>query len=335
MASVHDFLESEVIDKSRTVLYSSLSARFELDKKFQTGIKSFISKFGQNVKVLIVFTAGSGSGSEETLEIKLRSIDSVEFESKPFEKLNVFAFRPTTSEESSSSIWKREMEEVRQEMASNRKDLWQSKNAVVIHPSTERNLSVSFQPPPPVATSKPPVSVVKDKPETKKFQVPLDKLDDDKDEKMSIEKDNEEAKLPAPEIALTISSSSVAGEEILSSNASPQAKRPRVEEAAESIESSSRASGSEPQFREVTIKKKVVVTEYAMGPNGEMIVKDVEKMIEETKLEPVMVMPSNSSKSSRSQPFISRTGGEKDKKKEPKASAPGQGKLTSFFKAKN
>jgi hypothetical protein len=263
----------------------------------------------------------------------LQAIGGEEYIRNEKSSKQLFALRALTSGESASSIWKREMEEVRKEMVLVRPGLWNPKHALVSHDSPQREVAILTQEKPqsskpsavfaqsaPAQLSVPKtkeksVAQPRAKPVTKKFEVPLDKLDEPhsnskqdevEDEKMSVEKENVELEqsAAAPEVALTISSAS-----------SPSAKRQRFEEV-ESV-----ASSSEPQFRQVTIKKKVVVTEYEMGPNGEMMVKDVEKMVEETKLEPVP--PASGRSSINVRPT--------EKKKDAKAT-PGQGKLTSFFK---
>lgn len=320
MSLVDEFLESEVIEKSRAVLYSNLLSRFASEQQVDYGVKSFVGKSGEKVKVLVVVT--TISESDGSIKMSLKEIGGNEFSGDP---LPCFGLWPLTSQESASAVWKREMADVRKEIVSARPGLWQPKHALVVAESEERRISIHHPSqvvakPPPAAT-KPEKSVSQPVKAAKKFEVPLDKLDAP-DEKMSMEKENEDSSQSqqgAPEVALTIASSSsgVVEEEVV---VPPEVKRQRMmpdDQAHENV----------PEFREVTIKKKVVVTEYGMGPNGEMIVRDVEKMVEETKLEKVVATRAVVTKSVDKKSEV--------KKPPPKGAAAGQGTLTSFFKSKN
>ena len=319
MSLVDEFLESEVIEKSRAVLYSSLLSRFASEKQVEYGVKSFLGKSGEKVKVLVVVT--TISESDGSIKMSLKEIGSMELSGEP---LHCFGLWPLTSQESASAVWKREMDDVRKEIVSARPGLWQPKHALVVAESEERQKSMHHPslpvPKPPPAVAKPEKSVPQPKKATKKFEVPLDKLDAP-DEETLMEKENEDSSQSqqgAPEVALTIASSSsgVVEEEVI---VPPEVKRQRImpDEAPENL----------PEFREVTIKKKVIVTEYGMGPNGEMIVRDVEKMVEETKLEKVVAPRA----------VVTKSVEKKSEAKKPPSKGPaaGQGTLTNFFKAKN
>jgi hypothetical protein len=140
---------------------------------------------------------------------------------------------------------------------------------------------------------------------------------------------NEGASSSEPLIGQTVKSSSGVLSVVDAGSSSPVHKRQKLDDemAAETgpVDSPSEESSS-PQFRDVVIKKKVVVSEYEMNENGEMIVRDVEKMVEEIVREPVKSKPAPPSISS----IRSGTSGQSSgPKKAPKA---GQATLTGFFK---
>ena len=344
---VQSFLQEELIEKKRSVLFSSLVKRFDFGAELTDGLQTFLKASQADVVVLSRTSELRPNGE---LVISLRKIVEL-----PEALSDVFLIQPRDSMESASSVFKRESEATRAAMTASRPALWIPSYALVTSDCPERAIAV------PVITPSVAVSGVKSavgsksapsglgafvksvesaersvvkttvtapvtavnapfkaKPSTAgvKFQIPLDRLDPDQaneranddDEPVEAAKEN-----GAPEVAVTVSSES------------PVAKRPRVDavESAISVESSSTSS---PKFREVTIKKKVIVTEYAMGPNGEMIVKDVEKMVEETRMEPVVA--------SR-RPAPSSVASSKQSSAPTKQAKPGQATLTGFFKPKN
>ena len=333
--SIASFLEEEVLEKKRTALYSYLVRKYP-DSSVLDEISRFLENHSQAVSLII---SQSNTGEDGSHVISLTCSDK--FSDR------IFAIRPKDSNETFSSVFRRDREDIKAEMTERNNELWTPRHALIT-PSqklemrdikapmvspTPNKPSISVNKPAPIGVpsrapssnapasvvSKPvvanPVSVAK-KPVVAppvKFQVPLDRLDDMNDgfvEKKNIEEESvkensfESADPSPPQVALTVSSSSV----------SPAPKRPRTEE---------------PEYREVTIKKKVLVTEYEMGPNGEMVVKDVEKMVEETRME--LVKPSSQQPATRTAPSSGSSG----KKDPPKPAKPGQGTLTGFFKPKN
>ena len=337
---VLSFLQEELIEKKRSVLFSSLVKRFDFGAELTDGLQTFLKASQADVVVLSRTSELRPNGE---LVISLRKIVEL-----PEALSDVFLIQPRDSMESASSVFKRESEATRAAMTASRPALWIPSYALVSSDCPERAIAV------PVITPSVSVSGAKSavgsksapsgmgafvKPSASsaerkatvtapvaavyapvraavKFQIPLDRLDPDHanegahddDEPVEAAKEN-----GAPEVAVTVSSES------------PVAKRPRVDavESAISVESSSTSS---PKFREVTIKKKVIVTEYAMGPNGEMIVKDVEKMVEETRMEPVVA--------SR-RPAPSSVASSKQSSAPTKQAKPGQATLTGFFRPKN
>lgn len=338
--SVLSYLESEILEKRRAVFVSSLLRKFD-HKSLLEDAKKFLSD--NNDKVSTLFTRAT-SNEDGTRVISLTS------EKNGLEHL--FSIKPIDSAESDSAMWKRDLEDIRTEMTKTESNIWEPKFAnigaanclerqIAIAPSvvtTSKSVTTNgssttmsksgnlFSSSQKVASK--PTSVekktetthVEKKPLTK-FQVPLDRLDDPDSElptdKKRQDEDDEEMKEnsddvthAAPEVAV-----------------SPSAKRQRTDTPMEEVVAESIASSSEPQYREVVIKKKVIVTEYEMGPNGEMIVKDVEKMVEETKME--LVKPPSK------QPSVKSIGSSSQSKKEPKPAKAGQATLTGFFKPKN
>jgi hypothetical protein len=316
--SVSEFLDSEVIGKKRVTLVSSLLRRFGYSNFF-----SEIEKFANtNSSQIELLTSESVQQVDGSIDITIVHTEKV--------TRRLFAVRPRESNETSSAVFKRDMEEVRSEISKSKAGLWTPEYALVGSTSCEeRGISVPVisapvsrptenKIPKPASSmfSKAPVkSVSASQPKVEptrapvKFQVPLDKLDDPNDtfvdKESPVEKENScsDVVMEAPQVVSV--SSSVASAE------SPVAKRQRTE----------------PEYREVIIKKKVKVTEYEMGPNGGMIVKDVERMVEEKKMELVRP-PSQPMKSASS---VSSAGS----KKEPKPAKPGQSTLAGFFKPKN
>lgn len=171
-------------------------------------------------------------------------------------------------------------------------------------------------PQPTVPVSQPTKASVKTTTAAVQYQVPLDSLGGECPGTPEREREETET--------LDMSVEQVMGEEmhVDETIASPQSKRQKIEEPVDEPESSPPSS---PQFREVVIKKKVVVSEYEMNENGEMIVRDVEKMVEEIVREQVKVPEK------KKQPGFGGSSSANNKKK-PASSAPsGQGTLTGFF----
>jgi hypothetical protein len=320
--SVSEFLDSEVIGKKRVTLVSSLLRRFGYFNFF-----SEIEKFANNNSSQIeLLTSESVQQVDGSIDITIVHTEKV--------TKRLFAVRPRESNETISAVFKRDMEEVRSEISKSKAGLWTPEYALVGSTSCEeRGISVPVISAPAAPVSRPtenkipkpassmfskaPVkSVSASQPKVEptrapvKFQVPLDKLDDPNDtfvdKESPVEKENScsDVVMEAPQVVSV--SSSVASAE------SPVAKRQRTE----------------PEYREVIIKKKVKVTEYEMRPNGGMIVKDVERMVEEKKMELVRP-PSQPMKSASSS--VSSAGS----KNEPKPAKPGQSTLAGFFKPKN
>lgn len=345
--SVTEFLTSEVQEKRKAVLVSSLLKQFDYSQVVKE-THEFSSQ--ESVEVFVTVSASSDRGT------KLSVMALGDAREKGFLNFQIFALKPKNSAESHSAIWRRECEATRSEIISAKPNLWQPSHAVIVSESTERQIAVPVVAAPvPVktnntssaSTSKPgnsgsklgftKVSVpqeVKSAPKPAppaepvkraalaKFQVPLDRLD----EPMLPEKENSETSHEEPPVVAT-------PEDEAREPASPEAKRARVTDPpVETVSSSASVvsvESSEPQFREVVIKKKQIVTEYVMGENGEMIVRDVEKMVEEVRMEqvkPSSVKSVNSNKTSGSPTSSSGKG--------PKAT-PGQFKMTNFFKPKN
>jgi methionine-rich copper-binding protein CopC len=308
--SVGAYLESEVVEKKRSVLTSSLLRKFN-SANFFNELNDFLEKREDIVPFYLESqTRENGSRIISVSETK-GSVD------------RVFLIKPVGGEESTSAIWKRDIEEVKTEMVASRPSLWTPKYASVSSDACEVRMVIT---PTPVAhatvtnssvkstqasvkTSKPavvsaPAALVPEKKQIK-YEIPKDRLDDPDQAPMKSEETKENGEHYSPEVLVEASPDS------------PVSKRQKVD--AEMVAS------SEPQYREVTIKKKVIVTEYEMGPSGEMIVKDVEKMVEETKME--LVKPVLAKKSA---PAAASQG-----RKDPKPAKPGQGTLTGFFKPKN
>ena len=347
--SVCEFLESEVIEKKRTALYSFLLRKFGNENVLEN-INHFFSSNSQLVSLLVSQSSLSSDGAHV---ISLVNADKVTD--------RLFAIKPRDSNESYASVFRRDREDVKAEMRACNESLWSPSHALITasHPLEQRAIRNSTGPASnfsskptgqisnpsskpigqavnpsskPIgqtsnASAKPIGQTVNpsskpigqtvnpsSKPASTKalFTVPLDRLGDPDDEIEEKEKVIEhslevEQDAAAPQVAVTVSDSSEA----------PTAKRQRVD-----------GDEDKPQYREVTIKKKVIVTEYEMGPNGEMVVKDVEKMVEETKLELVKAphVTNNNNKSNSASSSATR--------KEPKPAKAGQGTLSGFFKPK-
>lgn len=345
--SVTEFLTSEVQEKRKAVLVSSLLKRFDHSQVVKES-HEFSSQ--ESVEVFVTVSASSDRGT------KLSVMPLRDARERGFSNFQIFAFKPKDSAESNSAVWKRGCEATRSEIISAKPHLWHPSHAVIVSESTERQIAVAVVAAPvPVKTNNssssstsksgnsgsklgftnvsgpkevkaapkpvPPAEPVK-RAAPAKFQVPLDRLD----EPMLPEKENSETcHEEAPVVATA--------EDEATEPASPEPKRARVTDPPMETVSSSASVvsviSSEPQFREVVIKRKQIVTEYVMGENGEMIVRDVEKMIEEVRMEqvkPSSVKSLNSNKTSGSPTSASGKG--------PKAT-PGQFKMTNFFKAKN
>lgn len=341
--SISEYLESEVLEQRRAILMSGLIRKFGSASVAQEAGK-FLSSHAEHVSAL--FTHAS-VGTEGQRVISL---------TEDMGDINrLFSIKPRDSVETPSAIVKRDLEEIRADMIAARPGLWQPSFATITAETClEREIKTVVVPAPnPVSTGKPStasvgvksapanlftsskpktVAVAEKKVETKpvapaekttaapraKFQVPLDRLDDPDSELPTDKKRQDDEEVEMKENS---TSSQGAPEVVVSS---PSVKRQRMDEPVEEIAES--VASSEPQYREVVVKKKVIVTEYEMGPNGEMIVKDVEKMVEETKMELVKAPSKQSSVRSVVQ---SQT------KKDPKPAKPGQATLTGFFKPKN
>ena len=171
-------------------------------------------------------------------------------------------------------------------------------------------------PQPTVPVSQPTKASVKTTTAAVKYQVPLDSLGGECPGTPEREREETET--------LEMSAEQVEDEKmhVDEPSWSPQSKRQKLEEPVDEPESSPPSS---PQFREVVIKKKVVVSEYEMNENGEMIVRDVEKMVEEIVREQVKV-PEKKKQSGFGGSSLANN------KTKPASSAPsGQGTLTGFF----
>jgi hypothetical protein len=326
--SISEYLESELLLKRRAILMSGLIRKFGHDSVVQEASK-FLNRNTEHVSVLFTHACTGENGNRIiTLTEEIGNIN------------NLFSIKPRDSAETPSAMVKRDIEEIRTDMIAARPGLWQPIFATItaetclereiknVTPTASKpaiaSVGVKSAPATLYESSKPKVhaameqkkveSSVPEKPRAK-FQVPLDRLDDP-DSELPTDKKREEV-----EMKENSTSSQGAPEVVVSS---PSAKRQRMEEPVEEIAES--IASSEPQYREVVVKKKVVVTEYEMGPNGEMIVKDVEKMVEETKME--LVKPPSKQSSVRSV-------AQSQTKKEQKPAKPGQATLTGFFKPKN
>ena len=327
--SIGAYLESEVVEKKRSVLTSGLLRKFN-SATFFNELSDFLDKRDDIVPLYLESKTGENGNRIISVSETKGSAD------------RVFLIKPVGSEDSASALWKRDIEEVRSEMVAKRPSLWTPQYATVSSDvCDERKVTVVTSIPPAPQKTIPTVSSVKSTqpavktsqqtiksnpiavktsqtaavsapaalaPQKKqiKYQIPKDRLDDPDEVSMKSEETKENGEHHSPEVLVEASAES------------PVTKRQKVEEDTEMVTS------SEPQYREVTIKKKVIVTEYEMGPSGEMIVKDVEKMVEETKME--LVKPVVAKKQA---PMASQG------KKEPKPAKPGQGTLTGFFKPKN
>jgi hypothetical protein len=322
--SITEFLQEEVIGKRKSILVSSLFRQFDYGTVIK-GSRAFANMSPDQVTVYVVESSKSHNGE---IVLSVATLENAQ------DKSNIFCFKPKDSIESNSSIWKRESEAVHSEIVNAKPNLYIPSYALVTCESSQREISVPVIAPkaqiaslsnPKTSISQPSVSVVKEDKSSKqkpaptsrpKFQIPLDRLDepDEKENSRTPSCPGTPANAP-PEVAVSIEDSSVG---------SPDRKRQKtVEEESAPVS----VASSSPQYRQVVIKKKQVVTEYVMGENGEMIVRDVEKMIEEVKTE---LVPSSAPRSVAS--IKSSSSGAS---KVPKPVAPGQGKLTSFFKAKN
>ena len=354
--AVTDFLESEVIEKSRLVLFSSLLKQFADPSQIALSTREFIASHPDAVAVHVAVSTESANA---------RTISVVPLEAAGDSAFTYFSLKPKASIESNSAVWKRECEQTKAEIVACRPALWKPHHANVSSDCPEREIALvtlppvnavrsaptsapasmtaskqtsvsggnklgfakastqQVAPPPPAKAEVLPAAIKR--PAAAKFQVPLDRLDDP-DTDMLPEKESsvaeDEARDAAPEIAVTIASS-VAGAD---SHTSPEPKRARIEASESGSIDSGVSVGGPVEYRDVVVRKKTIVTEYEMGANGEMIVRDVEKMVEETRREPVRPrMP---------QRDIPAAAGNGTKKAEPKAK-PGQGTLAGFFKPKN
>lgn len=327
--SISEYLESKVLLQKRAILISGLIRKFGHDNVVEEARK-FLNINKEHVSALFTHAFTEENGNR---------IISLTEEIKDINHL--FSIKPRDSSETSSAMVKQDLEEIRADMLAARPGLWKPIFATITAETClEReiknvptaafkpeiaNIGVKSAPASLLASAKPkPVAMEQKKVESRvteksraKFQVPLDRLDDP-DSELPTDKKREEV-----EMKENSSISSQGAPEVVVSR-SPSAKRQRMEEPMEEIAES--IASSEPQYKEVVVKKKVVVTEYEMGPNGEMIVKDVEKMVEETKME--LVKPPSKQSSVRSV-------AQSQTKKEQKPAKPGQGTLTGFFKPKN
>lgn len=232
-----------------------------------------------------------------------------------------------------SSLWKREISEIAEEMHSVRPNLWTPSDCEFVSPEREIRVHVAVAANPvkhrpqqeqvnksanrlgfqkvalkeleKVEQPVPAAVLEKENVIKTKFQVPLDSLEGD--EEMMEEE-------PADSV---VAHSVAPTTEVMSVSSSPAKKRRKnivpvtngLNFAKESHPTLSSAvlpaapiiQGEDgKQYREVIVKRKTVTTEYAMSESGEMIVKDVEKMVEEIVRQEVRAEKSGISVSSKS-----------------------------------
>lgn len=318
-ASINNLLLAEVAEKRRTVLASSIFR--SVPGATQTEIRNAVSQFlsdNEGMTATILQTEQRGDGRVRISLVPYAGGANCSFH----------CIRPSDSLESADSVWKREIAAISAEIVQARPSLYRphgGSNAscpereVKVHVAPAVNPvkgggptmsnKLGFQKKPDVAQEVRPTSA-KPQPAAsscavkKPFQIPLDSLD------------------PSPSV-VSLGTSSPENKKLKRSSEDVEMTEEQ-ECQAMSIDNSVAPplsiSSSSPKFRDVTIKRKIVVTEYAMSDSGEMVVKDVEKMVEEVVREEV--------KQRREE---GRRAAAPVAKKPAKEPAAGQGKLTSFF----
>jgi uncharacterized protein (DUF433 family) len=260
-------LQSEIIDRNRAMYVSQMVRRF-----------GDVSAVHQAIAQLPKDQVDIWMARYEESSVSL-----VKLEGQGSDQAVPFLVRPKNSIESDESLWKRDRAEVKELIVSARPGLWVGAASVsqILPSSCEERVIQGLTAPTAPTQSKPPASkaavappterkIEQQKSEPKKYTVPLDTLDPDEimERKPDVAEDHiVVAPTPAP---ISVSDNT--------SVSSPQAKR---------VKTTAEEPTGSPRFREVVIKKKVIVTEYSVGENNEMIVKDVEKMVEETVMEHV------------------------------------------------
>ena len=189
--------------------------------------------------------------------------------------------------------------------SANKSKLGFSKVSGPVVAKEEKKEKVDSVPSSQAAVSKPAATV--------KYQVPLDSLGGEAPN--TPERVSDEMDEPAEKEDVQME------EQQVKSSSSPDRNRQKIVVEPEEEEVIDTLSSS-PKFREVVIKKKVVVSEYEMNESGEMIVRDVEKMVEEIVKEQI--------KPAAKKTVGGSTAAAAAKKKTSSAPA-GQGTLMGFF----
>jgi len=329
----------------------------------QKAMKTFLES--SNVPLSVFVATTTATTNDEIVSIK--PLGEVETNKSTGWWYYMIRPPPTSGSEGISAIWQRHIEGVKEEISSVSPGLWKGafERSVIVGEFVERDIRVVVVPSaisaggnrsaPAILTSSTgggklgfkifpgPATVSDPKPSSAapavkipprsgaKYQVPLDSLGGG-DAPGTPERHRDEAEEVSSEIVgktvdgdvMDVCSSSIGCGETVSEIRSPVNKRQRMESSAAAEET---AVG--PEFRDVVIKKKVVVSEYEMNENGEMIVRDVEKMVEEIIREPVK-KSSNVNRGGLPRSAAGSGGG--GPKKSPAA---GQGTLTGFFKKSN
>ena len=343
LEGIEQYMSVELGDRMRTISASELMRTFS--QSFDT-VQAAMKKFVTSSNCLDnVFVAVSESGENDT---RLRVIRLNEV-SELASTATWWYYMIKPGNESATSAWQREVDFMKKSVSDSSPDLWPGAcvyaNIVSDESVRERQVQIRVEQQPTAKTvgqsstqvvttssqslanrnklgfskmSGPVVSKVeqpvakpynspKKAPQTAtKYQVPLD----------SLEGQAPGTPEPAGEVTPEMEIDTEPARD------SPETKRQKVEEIVQD-ESESPEVPFSPKFREVVIKKKVVVSEYEMNEHGEMTVRDVEKMVEEVVREQIKV-PDR-----RPKP-MGLSGGAK--KKSTSSAPAGQGTLTGFFK---